>query len=74
MINELLDIGFDSRGLSRTKPALRPAAMQIISNLSDEDMLRSMNIPHTPSLLAGSFHGWRPGPAAQRGPSVLRAT
>ena len=29
--------------------------MQIINNLSEDDMLRSMKIPHTPSLLAGAF-------------------
>jgi hypothetical protein len=29
--------------------------MQIINNLSEYDMLRSMKIPHTPWLLAGAF-------------------
>lgn len=29
--------------------------MQIVNNLSDKDMQRSLIIPHTPSLLAGAF-------------------
>src|SRR5262245_61145467 len=29
--------------------------MKIINNLSNDDMLRSMQIPHTPTLLAGAF-------------------